>query len=263
MTIPLKIYQVDAFSDKIFGGNPAAVLVLEEWLPEEVMQRIAGENNLAETAFLVKSGEVYEIRWFTPTDEVELCGHATLASAHVLYNYYNYPSAPIHFNTRLRGSLTVTKNNDQISLNFPVDLCNRIAIPELLIEALGKTPIDVFMDRIYLLVLFSNQQEIESIQPDFTLLNQLDAIGIIVTAPGDDIDFVSRFFAPKIGVNEDPVTGSAHTRLIPFWSKRLGKIKMKARQLSERRGELACELKEGRVIITGQATTYLSGEIHL
>lgn len=259
----IKLFQVDAFTDKVFRGNPAAVCVLDEWLDETTMQNIASENNLAETAFVVRNNDDFEIRWFTPKVEVDLCGHATLASAHVLFNNYNYPSNRIIFQSRNRGELSVEKNNDLLTLDFPADKPEKIDTPDWLVEPFNISPQESFKGRTDYLLVYSDQQEIENISPDFGKLGTTNARGVIVTAPGDDVDFVSRFFAPQVGINEDPVTGSAHTTLTPFWSQRLDKKKLTAKQLSERKGYLGCELAGDRVKISGKAVTYLIGEIFI
>jgi PhzF family phenazine biosynthesis protein len=256
-----KIYQVDAFSDKVFGGNPAAVIVLKEWMDESLMQNIAAENNLSETAFVVPKDDDYEIRWFTPNMEVALCGHATLASAYVLFNYYNHPTDKIIFQSRERGELYVTKNGDRLSLNFPADSFEKVETPRLLIDAFGKQPLETYKGKTDYALVYSSQKEIESAHPDFGLIAKSGARGVMITAPGNEVDFVSRFFAPLAGVNEDPVTGSAHTTLTPIWSEKFGKAKLTARQLSKRMGDLQCELIGDRVIISGYAVTYLTGEI--
>lgn len=259
----MKIYQVDAFSNELFSGNPAAVCPLEEWLPYELMQSIATENNLSETAFFISNGNDFELRWFTPNTEVELCGHATLATAHVLWEHLGFQGNEIHFKTRFSGDLSVTKNEKLLTLNFPKDDIQETDIPAALIPALGGAiPEDLFKGKTDYLLIFENQAEIENIQPDFQKIMEVDARGIIVSAPGNEVDFVSRFFAPKAGVPEDPVTGSAHTSLTPYWSKILGKTEnLTARQLSKRGGNLICSLKGDRVLIRGEAKTYLIGEI--
>ena len=257
----LTLYQVDAFTSKVFGGNPAGVCVLDNWLPEQLMQKIAAENNLAETAFLVRNGANYEIRWFTPRVEVDLCGHATLASAHVLFNHLDHQEEVLHFQSRNRGMLSVSKSDDLLTLDFPSDKIKSVVAPEWLLEPFGIPPLEVFKGISDYLMIYASQQDIESISPDFGMLAKTDARGVIVSAPGDDTDFISRFFAPAVGINEDPVTGSAHTTLIPYWAKRLNKTKMTAQQLSERKGELFCEFLGERVKISGNAVTYLVGEI--
>ncbi len=255
MKIP--IYQVDAFTGTLFAGNPAAVCPLESWLDDALMQNIAAENNLSETAFFVPMEDRFELRWFTPATEVKLCGHATLASAHVLFHLLGYQGDKIKFVSK-SGELIVTRSGDLLSLNFPAAKSSPIDIPPGLSEALGKSPRETHI-AFDLLALFESQDDVLALKPNFNLLSNLDARGIIVTAPGKDCDFVSRFFAPRVGVNEDPVTGSAHTMLIPFWSRRSGKKKLRARQLSRRGGELFCEDLGERVLISGRAVTYLEG----
>ncbi|WP_207531693.1 PhzF family phenazine biosynthesis protein [Desertivirga arenae] len=259
MTLP--IYQADAFTDKLFGGNPAAICPLEQWLPEPVMQKIAAENNLAETAFFVPEGEGYKLRWFTPEMEIDLCGHATLASAHILFTELGYSKDIIHFHTLKAGTLIVSRNDDLYTLDFPSRVPELAEAPPELIEALGAgSPVETHKSRDYMLI-YETEEQIASIQPDFNALAKIDAIGIIVTAPGNHSDFVSRMFAPAAGIPEDPVTGSAHCNLIPYWAERLGKAKLHAFQISARRGELWCELKGDRVLMSGKAVTYLKGEI--
>lgn len=265
MRIP--IYQVDAFTDRLFGGNPAAVCPLEEWLDVDTMKAIAAENNLSETAFFVKKGDRFEIRWFTPAVEIDLCGHATLASAHVIFNHLGFSGEMITFHSQHSGELRVTKKGDLLVLDFPAREYEPIEmLPCQLKNALGKEPTALY-NSWDLLALYETEEDILGIEPDFEALSEVlhtvDCLGIIVTAPGKDSDFVSRFFAPLAGVNEDPVTGSAHTILIPFWAERLGKEKFHAYQVSSRRGELFCELKGDRVLIGGKAVTYLKGEIEI
>lgn len=256
----LKIYQIDAFTEKLFGGNPAAVCPLDKWLDDSTMQKIALENNLSETAFFVKQDDVYEIRWFTPKAEVDLCGHATLASAYVLYNHLSYSKEEIKFQSK-SGLLTVKKEGDLLVLNFPVDQSTKVALPETLAAAFNIKPIKCLKGKTDYLLLFENQEDIENLKPDFSKILEAGARGVIVTAPGTDVDFVSRFFAPVVGINEDPVTGSAHTTLTPFWAIQLDKTELTARQLSERQGYLICRYIKDRVEIGGQAVTYLIGEI--
>ena len=263
-TRKLKMYQVDAFSDKVFGGNPAAVCVLDKWLPNDLMQKIAEENNLAETAFVVKIvTESYDIRWFTPTIEVDLCGHATLAAAHVLFNHYNLPSDKIIFQSQASGSLSVTKNGEHLTLNFPTDIVKKVDTLQVLIDAFGIAPVETYKGKTDHVLVYSSQEEIEAANPDLELVKRSGGRGVIITAPGNTVDFVSRFFGPQVGVDEDPVTGSAHTTLCPIWAEKLGKTLLSAQQLSKRKGDLTCELKGDRVKITGKAITYLIGEIEL
>ena len=257
-----KIYQIDAFTANLYGGNPAAVCVLQKWLPEKVMQNIAMENNLAETAFVVKNEIDYEIRWFTPETEVDLCGHATLASAYVIFNYYEKEKKEIVFASLNRGLLHVSLQEDgSISLDFPKDTLNPIQASEDLIQAIGKKPVAAFKGITDIMLIFKSEKQIRDINPNFHLLGQLDVRGIIISAEGDNVDFVSRFFAPNCGINEDPVTGSAHTSLVPYWSEKLGKNKLSARQLSRRGGAIECRIKDDRVILTGFAVPYLEGYI--
>jgi len=259
MKIPM--YQVDAFTDKVFGGNPAAVCPLESWLPAETMQAVAMENNLSETAFYVKKNDRYEIRWFTPAVEVDLCGHATLASAHVIFEHRGYAKPQIVFLSK-SGELKAAKKDRWIYLDFPAYDPVPVDIPDTLSRGLGKKPREVFKGRDYLAV-FEKEADIVSLQPDFAELNKLDCLGIIVTAAGERSDFVSRFFAPRAGVLEDPVTGSAHTLLIPFWAKRLKKNLLQAIQVSKRRGELRGEYLGERVLIGGRAVTFFEGTIEI
>ena len=256
------IYQVDAFSNKVFGGNPAAVCILERWLDEASMQSVAAENNLAETAFIVKRKSDFEIRWFTPTLEVALCGHATLASAHVLFEHLKYENNTIEFYSSQSGHLSVTKNNDLLTLDFPKDELKKVDPPLDILKAFKKAPLETYKGKTDYLLLYENQHDIEQSDPNLHILKHNKARGIMITAPGIEVDFVSRFFAPGSGVDEDPVTGSAHTSLTPFWAERLGKTKLKAQQLSKRKGELICELSGDRVKISGNAITYLIGEIY-
>lgn len=259
MTIP--IYQADAFTDKLFGGNPAAICPLTEWLPDDTMQQIAKENNLAETAFFVKNDNGYLLRWFTPEYEIDLCGHATLASAHILFTELAYGSDVINFDTIKAGTLTVKRDGDKYTMDFPCRQPIPIETPNGLVEALGGAePTAILRSRDYF-VVYDTEEEIIELSPDFFALSKMDTVGIIVTAPGKNSDFVSRFFAPGAGIPEDPVTGSAHCNLIPYWAKIFGKDKLHAYQLSARKGELWCELKGDRVLMSGKAVTYLRGEI--
>jgi PhzF family phenazine biosynthesis protein len=262
MKIP--IYQVDAFTDQLFGGNPAAVCPLTEWLPDERMQKIAVENNLAETAFFVRDGDGFMLRWFTPELEIDLCGHATLATAHLLFTELGFAGKEISFKTKVAGTLTVSKKDDLYTLDFPSRPPQPCVVPDNLLEALGGNikPTSIQKSRDYFLV-YEKEEDILALQPDFSQLAKIDAIGVIVTAPGNTVDFVSRFFAPGSGVPEDPVTGSAHCTLIPYWAEKLGKNSMHAYQLSARKGEIWCEQRGGRVLISGKAITYLRGEIEV
>ena len=259
-----KIYQIDAFAHKIFSGNPAAVVPLDKWLPDEIMHKIAMENNLAETAFYVKGDNgQYNIRWFTPTVEVDLCGHATLAAAFVLFNYEGHETEQINFYSDKSGQLTVSRNGDLLSLNFPADAAEEVDIDEAITEAIGLKPLKVYKGRTDFLLLYDSEETILKLRPNFEKAALLAARGIIVTAAGNTVDFVSRFFGPQVGVNEDPVTGSAHTTLIPYWANVLGKNELSAMQLSQRGGNLLCKFLGDRVEISGQGKLYMKGEIFL
>ncbi len=257
----ISCFIVDAFASEVFRGNPAAVCLLEKWLPDDTLQNIAAENNLSETAFIVPRGNEFDLRWFTPAVEMDLCGHATLAAAFVLFAEQKLSGGKICFHSR-SGILTVARNDEILTLDFPSRPPQPRAMPEALVRGLGRQPKQVFKSRDYLAV-FDSVEEVCALKPDFAALKTLDCLGIIATAKGDDCDFVSRFFAPAAGVDEDPVTGSAHCTLIPFWAGQLRKNKMFARQVSKRGGELFCELAENRVRIGGKAVLYLRGEIVL
>lgn len=258
------IFQVDAFTNRCFAGNPAAVVPLESWLSEDILQAIAAENNLSETAYFVPEGEGYAIRWFTPVSEVRLCGHATLAAAHVLFAHLGFAGEQLRFSTREAGPLMVTRIGDQTyRLDFPADEPRPIAgLPELA-DILGAEPIRLFTGADDLLAIFEDQDTIDRMRPDFGRLAALDRCGVIVSAPGREVDFVSRCFFPAYGIDEDPVTGSAHTLMTPYWAAQLGKTRLTAQQRSARRGELTCELALDRVLLDGGAVTYLQGEIQL
>lgn len=257
-----KIYQIDAFTNTVFSGNPAAVCILESWPSDELMQNIAAENNLAETAFAVPFGKDYELRWFTPELEVDLCGHATLATAYVLFNYYGFKENTLRFISPRSGELLVERNaNGTMTMDFPTDDLQSVQSQQNINDAIGKTPQETFKGKTDYLLIYESQADIENITPNFHLLNELDCRGVIVSAPGNEVDFISRFFAPQCGIPEDPVTGSAHTTLIPYWSPKLGKTLMSAKQLSERGGDLKCEYLGNRVKISGKAVCYLIGEI--
>jgi PhzF family phenazine biosynthesis protein len=258
--IQAPLYQVDAFTDRIFGGNPAAVVPLRQWPEDELLQLIARENNLSETAFFIVKGNAFEIRWFTPTMEVDLCGHATLATAHVLFHHLRYKKDTIGFITREHGMVTVFRKHELLYLDFPATPPRKITRDLSVSEGLGIEPADILESRD-LLVLFDSEEEVLALKPDFELLKTWPHLGVIATARGTREDFVSRFFAPRAGIQEDPVTGSAHTTLIPFWSERLGKTEMVATQRSDRTGVLHCSLADDRVYIGGKAVTYLKGEI--
>ncbi|MBA54417.1 MAG: isomerase [Pseudomonadales bacterium] len=255
----LPLYQVDAFAAKVFEGNPAAVVPLETWLPDATMQSIAAENNLAETAFFVKEGEGYRIRWFTPTVEVKLCGHATLASAHVLYELLGEQSSSIVFQS-LSGPLSVARSGGLLTLDFPAQPGTRCEAPAALVRGLGVQPLECLASEDYLVVLESEAQ-VAALSPDMEALKALDLRGAAVTAPGEHKDFVVRFFAPRCGIPEDPVTGSAYTQLAPYWADRLGKAELSARQISSRGGDVGCAIAGDRVRISGTAFLYMVGEI--
>jgi PhzF family phenazine biosynthesis protein len=258
----IRMFQVDAFTEELFRGNPAAVCPLETWLPAETMQKIAMENNLAETAFFVKEKERFRIRWFTPAVEVDLCGHATLATAYVIFEVEGFAGPLIEFDSR-SGLLAVRRDGDRLTLDFPADSVVPVDLPAGLAEALGARPLEVYKGKTDYLLVFGSHAEIEALAPDFGRLGKVPARGIIVTAKGEEVDFVSRFFAPQVGVNEDPVTGSAHTTLTPFWAARLGKSELAAIQLSKRRGRLWVKNLGERVEISGHARLYLRGEIEV
>lgn len=262
MTQDIAIYQVDAFCDAVFGGNPAAVCPLTAWLPDAQLQAIAAENNLSETAFFVAEGADYRLRWFTPKLEVKLCGHATLATAHVLKTRLRSEVTELRFQTR-SGLLTVQCGDDGYSMDFPA--IRGEAAPALtvtLTAALGAAPQEV-LQAMDTMAVFGSESEVRALAPDMALLAAIDTRGVIATAPGDEVDFVSRFFAPQSGIPEDPVTGSAHSMLTPFWADRLGKSHMTARQISERGGTLTLEDRGERVVMAGQAVLYMQGKIHV
>ena len=256
----IQIYQVDAFADKLFTGNPASVCPLDNWLPDDVLQNIALENNLSETAFFVRTENGFDIRWMTPKAEVDLCGHATLASAYVLFEQLNFKEKTISFHSK-SGLLTVEKNKEWLTLNFPVDKIKEIEITEDLIACFHKKPLEAFEGAFDIMLVFSKQEDIEKLEPDLSKISGLLNRGIIATAPGKKTDFVSRYFAPALGVNEDPATGSAHTSLTAYWSNKLNKKDLIAEQLSKRGGYFKCSLKSERVEISGKAVLYLVGEI--
>ncbi|OFW57890.1 MAG: isomerase [Candidatus Solincola sediminis] len=259
MKIP--IYQIDAFSSRVFSGNPAAVCPLEAWLDDESMQSIAAENNLSETAFFLPDRDHYSIRWFTPVSEVRLCGHATLASAFVVFNHIEPACRRLVFESA-SGPLPVLKKADMLSMDFPALPPSPCTCPPALAQGLGRQPETVLCSEDYLAV-FKSQDDIVALNPDFEILKKLDMRAVIATAPGEEADFVSRFFAPDYGINEDPATGSAHCTLAPYWSRILGRKKLRAQQLSKRRGEIFCEDLGNRVLISGRAIEYMQGWISL
>lgn len=259
----LILYQVDAFTDRLFRGNPAAVCPLSGgWLPDEHLQAIAQENNLSETAFFLSGDGEFHLRWFTPVKEVNLCGHATLATAHVLYEHLQYTEPRITFQT-LSGPLLVEKRDDWYVMNFPVDELKLVPTPPVLITALGMEPIETYRGREDYLAILDSPEDVERLQPNFRSLLQLEGRGVIVSAPGRDTDIVSRCFYPNYGIDEDPVTGSAHTTLAPYWSRHLNRSELTALQASQRTGRLRLRMLSERVEISGQAVTYLEGRIRV
>ena len=259
MKIP--IYQIDAFANEVFRGNPAAVCPMDRWLDDAQLQAIAAENNLAETAYFVCQGEAYDLRWFTPQQEVDLCGHATLASAYVFFHYLKPETKTVTFNSQ-SGPLYVTREGDLLCMDFPARAPVTCSVSETLAGALGKAPREILCSRDYL-AIYDSEEEVRALQPDFEKLKTLDRLGVIVTAPGKTADFVSRFFAPGAGVPEDPVTGSAHCTLTPYWARRLEKTKLRAFQVSTRGGELFCELRGNRVLIAGYCVKYMEGSVYV
>jgi PhzF family phenazine biosynthesis protein len=259
----LKMYQVDAFASKLFSGNPAAVVILESPLSEDLMQSIALENNLSETAFISINESPIPIRWFTPTLEVNLCGHATMASAKILFEHFpDIAGNEISFSSK-SGILKVSKNEEYICLNFPADDPEPQEMDALFSEALGESPIEILRGTDDFLAVFETEQQIQTMNPDFTKLAKINSRGVVISAPGNDVDFVSRCFFPQTGIDEDPVTGSAHTMLIPYWAKQLDKIEFKAHQLSARGGALDCKLINDRVLISGKSVIYFEGMISI
>lgn len=255
----LPIYQLDAFTDRLFGGNTAAVVLLDAWLPDGVLAAIAAENNLAETAFVIPRADVSPLRWFTPAVEIDLCGHATLAAADVLFRYRFPKLGRLVFSTK-SGELAVTREGALLRMDFPARPGKPVAVTDALAAALGARPREAYLARD-LLAIFDAESEVRSLRPDFARVAALDAFAVIASAPGDLVDFVSRFFAPGAGIPEDPVTGSSHCTLVPYWAARLGKHTLTAKQLSPRGGDLLCELRGERVVIAGQVVEYLRGEI--
>ena len=257
----ITLYQIDAFASKLFEGNPAAVCPLDAWLPDYLMQSIAEENNLSETAFFVPKGNGFHIRWFTPASEVDLCGHATLASAYVLFNILGYKKDKIEFDSK-SGILAVTKNNEWLVMDFPAQPPVSCAIPEEIVKAFDIAPVECLKSEDFV-VVFEHEIDIESANPDFGQLKKLDLRGVIITAKSTRYDFVARFFAPKYGIPEDPVTGSAYTQLAPYWASKTGSKRFSVKQLSSRGGELTCEIVDDRVLISGKAIKYLEGKIKI
>ena len=257
----LTLYQIDAFANKAFAGNPAAICPLDAWLPDDLMQTIAAENNVSETAFFIPTDKGYHIRWFTPLHEVNLCGHATLASAYVLFNYLGYQQNEIAFDSR-SGILTVTRKDDWLELDFPTRVPTLCSPPQQLLDAFSAIPIETLKADDYI-VVFENEADVAEAKPDIALLAQLDLRGVAITAKSQQYDFVARFFAPKHGLAEDPVTGSIYTELIPYWSGKLGKTELSAKQISARGGEVGCSYVGDRVKISGKAVTYMTGTIYI
>lgn len=258
----LPIYQVDAFTDKLFGGNPAAIVPLKTWLADELMQKIAFENNLSETAFFVPTNDGFHIRWFTPTIEVNLCGHATLASAFVIFNVLKYPQDTILLDSK-SGILKVRKEGNWLELDFPAQAIVPAEAPQGLIEGIGRKPTEIYRASDDYLLVYKSQKDIEEISPNFNTLKQVKARGVIVTSKAKSarLDFVSRFFGPGSGIDEDPVTGSAHTKLVPYWANILGKNELIAEQISARKGFLKCKLVGDRVLMAGKGKLFLKGKI--
>lgn len=258
----LKIYQVDAFTSQLFGGNPAAVVPLTEWLADDILQNIATENNLSETAFFLPIGEQYALRWFTPTAEVNLCGHATLATAHIIYKHLGYKKAQIQFSTH-SGILAVEKTSSGYTMNFPTDQLEEALSMAKVLEETGIYALSAYAGRDDLLVEVDSEKTVAQLNLDMSVVSKIAKRGLIVTAQGETVDFVSRCFFPNYGIDEDPVTGSAHTTLTPFWAHKLGKNKLSARQISARGGAISCELQDDRTVLSGQAVTYLVGDIFI
>lgn len=255
------LYQIDAFASEVFQGNPAAVCPLEGWLPDTVLHKIAGENNLSETAFYVPAASGFHLRWFSPAGEVDLCGHATLAAAFVIFHLIGCELPQIRFETR-SGGLVAGRDGENIIMDFPTRRGKVCAPPKALIGGLRREPLEVLASDDYIAV-FEDEDDVVSLDPDCDMLRNLDLRGVAVTSRGESADFVSRFFAPKLGINEDPVTGSTHCELAPYWADKLGKTRLKARQLSKRGGEIGCELRDNRVFLSGRAVKYLEGRITL
>jgi len=257
----IDVYQVDAFANKPFEGNPAAICPLQEWLPEQIMQALAAENNLSETAFFVPEEDGFALRWYTPTTEVDMCGHATLAAAHVLFEELDFQEEEIRFSTK-SGALSVMRDGDSLRMDFPAQPPLPFELPAQLPEAFSATPEDClkFVD---IVAVFSSEELVRNADPDMLLLAELDCRGIIITAESTEYDFIARWFGPRTGITEDPVTGSAFTQLVPYWANRLGKTKFRAKQVSKRGGEVICELAGNRVLISGKAVVFMRGIIEI
>lgn len=257
----LRLFQVDAFADKVFEGNPAAVVPLDEWIDDDLLRAIASENNLSETAFFVPESGRFRLRWFTPESEVDLCGHATLASAHVLFEHLEYAGEDIVFDSR-SGELRVRRCAAGLEMDFPAGTCREIGIPAGIDEALGARPRQAF-EGGDCMVVFHKEADVRALSPDFRALSRMSGRGVIATAPGDEVDFVSRCFYPKLRVDEDPVTGSAHCQMAPYWAERLGRDELLARQVSARGGKVRCRVAGERVKLAGPVVDYLVGTIRL
>ena len=259
----LTVYHVDAFAENVFTGNPAAVIPLDDWLEDELMQKIAMENNLSETAFFVKTDEGYHLRWFTPEYEIDLCGHATLASAYVIKNFLEPHLAEINFSTQKAGVLKASAADGIYTLDFPSRMPQPCSVPDKLLPSIGiSTVVEVLRSRDYFIVL-PDEDAVKNVEPDYTLMKELDTIGVIVTAKGHEADVVSRCFYPGAGIPEDPVTGSAHCNIVQYWSEKLSKTKLFCKQLSPRGGDLHCELNGDRVLMSGKCVLFMQGEIDL
>lgn len=253
----LDLYQIDAFASKCFEGNPAAICPLEEWLTDDVLQSIAAENNLSETAFFVPNGEGFDLRWFTPTNEVKLCGHATLATAFTLFELLDYQSEKIEFSTK-SGILTVSRDGEYLEMNFPAQVPVACDTPGQVSAAFAAEPSQCLKNED-LIVVFDSEDLVRNADPEMSLLEDVDCRGIVITSQAKDYDFIARFFAPRFGIPEDPVTGSAFTQLVPYWAQRLDKTSFRARQVSARGGDVRCELQGDRVVIAGKAVKFLQG----
>jgi PhzF family phenazine biosynthesis protein len=259
----LTIYQVDAFAQEVFKGNPAAVIPLEDWIDDKLMQHIAMENNLSETAYIVKKDKGYHIRWFTPEYEMDLCGHATLASTYVIRNFLEPHIAEINFTTQKSGVLKAHAKEGMYTLDFPSRMPQPCGIPDLLLKSIGvSNAVEVLRSRDYFVVL-PDENAVKNAEPNYTIMKELDTIGVIITAKGQEADVVSRCFYPGAGIPEDPVTGSAHCNIIPYWSHKLNKQKLFCKQLSARGGDLWCELQGDRVLMSGKCVMYMQGEIDI
>ena len=258
----MNVYFIDAFTDHVFGGNTAAVVPLQEWLSDAQMQRIAAQHNLSETVFFIPRGDAFDIRWFTPVTEVDLCGHATLAASYVIWNMLGHPVSYIIFQSK-SGALRVTRNNGDLTLDFPMDYYLDQAAPDKMVQALGKAPKEAYIGKTNHLLIYDSEDDIRRLKPDFQLLSEVKAHSIIVTARGYDVDYVYRFFAPSVGINEDPATGSAQTTLTNYWSKKLERETWISLQLSSRIGKFQTAIEDDRVLITGQAVVYLTGKINV